>query len=161
MDRKLIFKNIKERELGELASRVRSFVDGPALILLEGPLGAGKTAFSRAFINHPTPSPTYTLLNECEDILHGDFYRLEDENELEYLELALYLEGKKTFLLEWGLKWLPSFQRDLPKEMAIFLMKFSLVSNSPELRSIDLRELTDSKEELEQKTRQFIPIKKL
>lgn len=62
------------------------------ILTLSGPLGAGKSAFARAFIQHLTspheevPSPTFTLVQTYEtptfEIWHFDLYRLEHPEEL-------------------------------------------------------------------------------
>ncbi|MBA4749854.1 MAG: tRNA (adenosine(37)-N6)-threonylcarbamoyltransferase complex ATPase subunit type 1 TsaE [Alphaproteobacteria bacterium] len=62
------------------------------ILTLSGPLGAGKSAFARAFIQHLTspdeevPSPTFTLVQTYEtptfEVWHFDLYRLERSEEL-------------------------------------------------------------------------------
>lgn len=67
------------RRLGELA------LDG-WVVLLEGPLGAGKTAFAQGLlaglgVESQVTSPTFTLVNEYRGRLpvwHADLYRLEN-----------------------------------------------------------------------------------
>ena len=68
-------------------------------ILLDGPVGAGKTHFARAFIRarqgdlaEDVPSPTFTLVQTYDDpmgteIWHADLYRLTDPSELDELGL--------------------------------------------------------------------------
>ena len=76
-------------------------------IYLEGNLGAGKTTFSRYFIQAfgvkgAIKSPTYTLIEpyELDDrtILHADLYRLSSPIEL--FDLGL-LEESGIWLIEW------------------------------------------------------------
>lgn len=65
--------------------------------LLSGPIGAGKSHLSRAFIRHrlgraeDIPSPTFTLVQTYEDgagdIWHADLYRLSHPDEV--VELGL------------------------------------------------------------------------
>lgn len=62
------------------------------IFTLNGPLGAGKTAFARAFIRHlmgaeiDVPSPTFTLLQHYDSakapLWHFDLYRLQDPEEI-------------------------------------------------------------------------------
>jgi tRNA threonylcarbamoyl adenosine modification protein YjeE len=74
----------------------------PALIFLEGEIGTGKTTWIKRFLpNSKINSPTYSLLDEGDDYLHGDFYRLKSSLEISDLELELYSE-KKMIFLEWG-----------------------------------------------------------
>ena len=73
-----------------LASLLASNLHPGDLYLLTGPVGAGKSAFSRAFIRDvyddpglPVPSPTFLLLNTYDDLFdtppihHIDLYRLD------------------------------------------------------------------------------------
>ena len=81
-------------------------------ILLDGPVGAGKTHFASAFIQarqgdiaEDVPSPTFTLVQTYDDpmgteIWHADLYRLTDPSELDELGLD---EAAETAirLIEW------------------------------------------------------------
>lgn len=81
-------------------------------LLLDGPVGAGKTHFARAFIRarqggaaEDVPSPTYTLVQTYDDpmgteIWHADLYRLTDPSELDELGLD-EAQGKAICLIEW------------------------------------------------------------
>ena len=86
----------------------------PGLVLLQGELGAGKTAWARAFLaalGHAdaVPSPTYTLVEPYTPggraVYHVDLYRLGDPAELEELGLRELLDGRATVLLEWPERW--------------------------------------------------------
>jgi tRNA threonylcarbamoyladenosine biosynthesis protein TsaE len=77
-------------------------------VLLQGELGAGKSTFARALIRQlghegPVPSPTYTLVEPYElpggDIYHVDLYRINDEDEIQYLGWADWQDG--LLLVEW------------------------------------------------------------
>lgn len=80
------------------------------VIALEGDLGAGKTAFSRALIRTlakepalEVPSPTFSLLQPYDlriPVRHFDLYRLSDPEELEELGFFDGLETALT-LIEW------------------------------------------------------------
>lgn len=81
-------------------------------ILLDGPVGAGKTHFARAFIRarqgdaaEDVPSPTFTLVQTYDDpmgteIWHADLYRLSDPSELVELGLDEAMDSA-ICLIEW------------------------------------------------------------
>jgi len=91
------------RYLGELA------LPGTVLVL-EGPLGAGKTSFVQGLarglkITAVVNSPTYTIVKEYSGRLplyHFDLYRLEEAEELWELGLDEYLSSGGICALEWG-----------------------------------------------------------
>lgn len=79
-------------------------------VLLEGPIGAGKSAFARAVIRAlcgahiDVPSPTFTLVQTYESpqgaIWHSDLYRLSDPQEI--VELGLEEAFQTAIcLIEW------------------------------------------------------------
>lgn len=80
-------------------------------LLLQGPLGAGKSALARAVIAArlgpqagPIPSPSYTLVNvyraKGAEIWHADLYRLSDASEIEELGLDDAWD-RALVLVEW------------------------------------------------------------
>lgn len=117
------------RSLGE---RIAGVVRGGDVILLSGPLGAGKTTFAQGFgaglgIDAPIVSPTFTIARELDGrfhdgtpahLVHVDAYRLGGQgyepgqdsvgrllDELEALGLDEELEDPHddtVVLMEWG-----------------------------------------------------------
>ncbi len=91
----------------ELASQVKP---GEA-VLLSGPLGAGKTQFSRGFCAglglaelYLVDSPTYTIVNHYPvgpGVDHLDLYRLGGDDELEELGFEDILASQTIKLIEW------------------------------------------------------------
>lgn len=80
------------------------------LVLLDGDLGAGKTALARAVIRTlcgdprlDVPSPSFALVQPYEiagrPILHADLYRLSTEAEID--ELGLFDRADAIVLVEW------------------------------------------------------------
>ena len=99
-----------EAATAALARRLAGAAGPGDILLLSGDLGAGKTAFARAFIQarmpepEPVPSPTFTLvqtyLTPEAEIWHADLYRLGDASE--FWELGLLEAGPGAILLvEW------------------------------------------------------------
>ena len=81
------------------------------LVILEGDLGAGKTALARAIIRTlagddrmDVPSPTFALVQPYDSaqgpILHADLYRLGDPREVD--ELGLLDNPAAVVLVEWA-----------------------------------------------------------
>lgn len=83
-----------------------------ALVVLNGPLGAGKTFFVRGVLRalgvpqqEPVTSPTFSLVHEFDTVprvLHADLYRLTAANELGPLGLAEARASGAALLVEWG-----------------------------------------------------------
>jgi tRNA threonylcarbamoyladenosine biosynthesis protein TsaE len=81
------------------------------VVALSGGLGAGKTTLARAIIaalGYPdeVPSPTFTIIESYDapplrlPVVHADFYRLEDPEEVRELGLDDYREGA-ALIAEW------------------------------------------------------------
>lgn len=84
--------------------------DGPIVVHLEGPLGAGKTTLARGLLSGlghvgRVRSPTFTMLEPYElptcNVIHLDLYRLADPGELDYLGLVDMLAPGAAILVEW------------------------------------------------------------
>ena len=111
------------------------------VILLDGPVGAGKTHFARAFIQarqgdaaEDVPSPTFTLVQTYDDpmgteIWHADLYRLGDPSELDELGLDEAMADSIT-LIEW-----PDRMGDAPAEALWLRLQ---PDDDPGLRRISL-----------------------
>jgi tRNA threonylcarbamoyladenosine biosynthesis protein TsaE len=98
-------------DTSELAARVGAVLRPGDLILLEGDLGAGKTAFVQALaaslgVTDGVTSPTFTLMNiyptAAFDLVHVDVYRLEMLSEVTDLALAEMLDDGAVVAVEWG-----------------------------------------------------------
>ncbi|WP_319381655.1 tRNA (adenosine(37)-N6)-threonylcarbamoyltransferase complex ATPase subunit type 1 TsaE [Thiomicrorhabdus sp.] len=94
----------------------QNLAESGLMVYLQGELGAGKSCFSRAFIQAFLPgqkvkSPTYTLIESYSYfkfmIHHLDLYRLCDPEELEYLAVRELFSGNFIALVEWPSKGRP------------------------------------------------------
>ncbi len=103
-------KSESEEETMKLAARLAKRAGRGAVILLDGPLGSGKTTFVRGFLRGlgfrgHVPSPTFTIVNEYRrlrpPVYHLDMYRVEN-GELGNLGLEEYFEDvRAAVLIEW------------------------------------------------------------
>jgi tRNA threonylcarbamoyladenosine biosynthesis protein TsaE len=129
MNKKLIreWKKVFKSDLSYIVYELKDIMKVPAMIILEGDLGAGKTTFTQAFLGQgETLSPTYSILQECKTALHADLYRIEKSEEILQLELPIYLEDKQYFFVEWGMKFVTRLFRELPENFSIYLLEISM-----------------------------------
>lgn len=94
-----------------LGNRLGELLQPGDIILLTGPLGAGKTTLTQGVgrgagvaASCYITSPTYALLHEYPGRLplyHLDLYRLSSEEEIEELGFLDYLYGRGAALIEW------------------------------------------------------------
>ncbi|MDP6353057.1 MAG: tRNA (adenosine(37)-N6)-threonylcarbamoyltransferase complex ATPase subunit type 1 TsaE [Alphaproteobacteria bacterium] len=93
---------------GRLAAALAHIARIGDVIGLRGPLGAGKTAFARAFIfalggREEVPSPTFTLVQTyplCPPVWHFDLYRLDNADDARELGIEeAFADG--VSLIEW------------------------------------------------------------
>lgn len=106
------------------------------IILLQGPIGAGKTSLVNAFIHFKNPeaisgSPSYSLVNEYVlsdfKVQHIDLYRVEDEEDLESTGFwDVMAEPNSVFFIEWPERM---DINDLPKSK-LYQIEISLESET-------------------------------
>lgn len=122
-------------ETRALAQAVGAQLNAGDVLLLEGPIGAGKTHFARSLIQsvlpvpEDVPSPTFTLVQvydgQDSEIWHADLYRLSSPDEVVELGLTEAFE-EAICLVEW-----PDRLAELAPETALRLT-FSLTENEGE-----------------------------
>jgi len=121
------WKKVFETDLSNIVIELKEVLQTPCLLFLEGPVGAGKTTFVRAFLEEKeVQSPTYSLVLEYDNILHADLYRLEKKDELIHLELPMYLEEKDYFIVEWGERFESSLIRLVGEEWKAYQLKIEI-----------------------------------
>ena len=85
------------------------------IVILSGPLGAGKTTFVKGVarglgVRERVTSPTFTMVRQHEatndqgiaTLHHADVYRVENVGEILDLDLAELVEESGVALVEWG-----------------------------------------------------------
>ena len=99
-----------------LGARLGELLSAGDVILLEGPLGGGKTLLTHGIaeglgIKEYITSPSFTLINEYRPkdtggrlpLFHIDLYRLGDvEREADAMGMAEYLYGRGIAVVEWA-----------------------------------------------------------
>lgn len=83
----------------------------PALVLLSGELGAGKTTLTKGIVSalgaaeeDQVTSPTFTLVHKYDNgavVYHIDLYRVGDFHDLETLGLEDFLTEHAIVIVEW------------------------------------------------------------
>src|SRR6266576_2774654 len=121
-------------ETAKLAGRlVREITKLPCLVLLKGPLGAGKTQFVKGFVRSylglktPVTSPTYSIVNAYQvgkkKVYHVDLHRLKSADDLESVGFWDFFEEKSVILVEWGEMLPPSW----PKNSSVWQIDFEII----------------------------------
>lgn len=97
-------------DLTKVATEVKKLWSAP-ILLLHGPMGAGKTTFTRVLlktlgVKDEVSSPTYSLVNEYmagdgKPLYHFDFYRLKDESEAYAMGAEDYFFSNNRCVIEW------------------------------------------------------------
>ena len=107
----------------------------PTLILLNGPVGAGKTIWVKGFVwgylkkKNLVTSASYSLVNGYttlkKEVIHMDLYRLQSEDDLESVGFWDYLMGPRVIIAEWG-----DSINGLPKNLKVHTIKFEIKSKN-------------------------------
>ena len=109
---RLTFLTRSPEETEALGRCLGEILAPPALLLLRGDLGSGKTCFVRGLArglgvpaDEPVTSPTYALMHHYQgrhDLYHFDLYRLDGWADLDEIGFDEYLAAEKIAVVEWS-----------------------------------------------------------
>jgi tRNA threonylcarbamoyladenosine biosynthesis protein TsaE len=107
-----VIRTRSEEETIALGEEIARDLPRPAVVLLIGDLGTGKTTLAKGIVKglgaaapEDVNSPTYTLIHEYgerDKVYHIDLYRLERASEVLALGLDDLLASDTILLVEWG-----------------------------------------------------------
>jgi tRNA threonylcarbamoyladenosine biosynthesis protein TsaE len=113
------------------------------VVLLGGPLGAGKTTFVKGLaaalgVTEAVTSPTFTLVRSYPtsqgwDLIHADVYRLEQLQEVIDLALPEQVEEGGCAVVEWGERAAPALA---PEYLSVTL---DYAAESDDARDLQVR----------------------
>ncbi len=80
------------------------------VVAFDAPLGAGKTTLTKGIgraleVKEEITSPTFTIISEYEGkipLFHMDFYRIDDQEELDLLGIEEFFYGQGVSVVEWS-----------------------------------------------------------
>ena len=137
----------------KFSKNISKIIDKGDVIFLYGEIGVGKTTFVRFFINQiesknkvknsDVLSPTFNIVYDYDigkvKILHYDFYRLKNYNEISQLGV---FETSDDYIkiIEW-----PELIQPKPKDRVDILFKYSKLINSREAKVIGFGKWKDYK----------------
>jgi tRNA threonylcarbamoyladenosine biosynthesis protein TsaE len=114
-----LYRTASEEETIALGERLARELPARQVVLLIGPLGAGKTTLAKGIVKglgaaspDDVSSPTFTLIHEYGRVYHIDLYRLDEPREIATLGLDDLFDREGIVLIEWGERF-PQF---LPAE---------------------------------------------
>ena len=130
-----------EEQTIALGEALAAELTAPAVVLLIGDLGAGKTTLAKGIVKglgvalpDEVSSPTFTLIHEYgPNVYHIDLYRLDRARQVATLGLDEIFDRKAIVLIEWGER----FPQILPAERT----EIRLVALDDDEREIDVRQL--------------------
>lgn len=99
-----------EQETAQAAAEIAAQLKAGDIILYQGEMGAGKTAFTKGIakqlgVTEHVTSPTFALVNEYEGrlpLFHFDLYRIDSYDDLYAIGFFDYLDRGGIIAAEWS-----------------------------------------------------------
>lgn len=118
----MTYRTASADETTAVGAEIAARLSPPAVVMLIGDLGVGKTTMAKGIVAalgvapaEDVLSPTFSLIHEYDGnpkVYHLDLYRLDTVPEIETLGLEDLWEEPAVVIVEWGEK----FDRQLPGE---------------------------------------------
>ncbi|HZC05555.1 MAG TPA: tRNA (adenosine(37)-N6)-threonylcarbamoyltransferase complex ATPase subunit type 1 TsaE [Ktedonobacterales bacterium] len=137
--------SVSVEQTRDLGKALGALLEPGDVVLLEGNLGAGKTALTQGIglglgIHSVINSPTFTILKEYTGRLtlyHFDLYRIESPDEMYALGFEDYFSGDGVCVVEWAERGEPR-QANAPAPWPANYLRVSMRSDAPEGRLIEV-----------------------
>jgi tRNA threonylcarbamoyladenosine biosynthesis protein TsaE len=131
------------QSLARFASQLAPQLRPGDVVLLDGPLGAGKTTLTRLLgealgLTEPVTSPTFVLMHEYLSgplpVVHVDLYRLGGHNAESLADelFAVIDEGRALVLIEWAC------YGPFLSDAATIAIRIAPDADNPEARTIEI-----------------------
>jgi tRNA threonylcarbamoyladenosine biosynthesis protein TsaE len=139
------FRTSSEEETIALGRQLAPSLRPPAVVLLIGNLGAGKTTLAKGIVEglgaaapDEVTSPTFTLIHEYgPGVYHIDLYRLDTAAEVRTLGLDDLFAQHAVVLIEWGERF--------PELMPAERVEITITSVGDDAREIQVNYAADQR----------------
>ncbi|AEF82479.1 tRNA (adenosine(37)-N6)-threonylcarbamoyltransferase complex ATPase subunit type 1 TsaE [Leadbettera azotonutricia] len=147
LDHPAIQKSSSAEETMAIGERIAPLLKRGSVLVLKGPLGAGKTCLAKGIakalgIEEEVTSPTYTIVSEYEahspplPFYHIDAYRLSGDDDFAAMGGEEYLGGDGIAVVEWGER----IPNALPPQAIFVEIEIDSSSGSGESRVVTIKQ---------------------
>lgn len=124
-----------EEQTAKLANQIAKALKGGEVLALSGDLGAGKTTFTQYLskalgVKQHVNSPTFVIMkiyktskHPMQHLVHLDAYRLDNEEEVNYLGLDDYINQPHAIVV---MEWAEKLKKYLKTKKKVKYLNFAL-----------------------------------